>query len=1076
MEAILAKLLLPDNEVIKQATEELRVAFKQSAVIPELCGILASSSSPQIRQYAAILLRKKFSKGKIWKKFRPEDRSLLKAGCLQSLQQEKEKSVSGAITQLVAILAKHELSAGGWPELLQFLQSKVTSSVREERVLAVTTLSVLAEMAGEQMKPFLKDFLVLFRKTLEDPEEDVCFYSIVALTHFVRRTSSDVANQFQLLVPTILQKIQLLVKSNQDKATVAIDIFDELIECEVPIVVPHIKPIVELCMALAGEASLEDPLRKKAVTFLGRLTRLKKKTIVKHKLYRPMITVIFNVMAQHEVEDDDEDAEEEDDSPALAASQSLDILALNLPPEKYMAALLAQVQPAMESANPLHQRAAYQAIAVSAEGCQEYIRTKYLPHFLQMMGQGIRHAHHLVRNAALYMLGQFSEFIQPELSEHAGDILPVLLQYLDSAFAQLNPGAKDSVSLSRIFYALDSFCENLEEKLVPHLPDLMPRALASLNPSFSVRVRELGISLIGSAANAVKHEIIPYFDTVYGPLQAYLTAQHTEETQVLLTTSMSTLGVLARCVGKEKFSREFAEECVKIGMQLVQTNDDPDIRKCAYALFGSVATIVKEDMGAVMEPVVTLMLKTLQSTEGISLEVDGASDSNLPLEQLEDEEEEISLEDDTENALDDLEEVKGISVENAFVAEKECAITALKDLSVECGPAFYPYIYQSMEEVWNLLDYPDDDVKAAAIEAISFFLIAYFKSGIADGMEAFKKGVVSFVPRLCDMVIQDPEHQIVVASLDALTELLKQCKTGITDISAHPQLIAGCVTKIMKKECACQDQEEEEGGMEEDEEAEQDEMLFEYAGEVLPNLGRAMTPHTFAPYFAGLFQMLVKKTKKQCSVAERSFAVGALADCMEPLQGQLDRYLKDLLHIFLEKFRDSENDVRNNAVYGVGEVVLWGGPVVAPHYPQILSALSGLVEHEPAPRVIDQIVGAVSRFIVVAVASIPLTSLLPVMMAQLPLKEDMDEYELVFKAFNTLLNSCPEVFKPCLAKVVECCLAYLSSREKDSDREKIKPLAVTLLKQSSNTFSQDFQALLSALPAETAASLVSVLA
>ena len=30
-----------------------------------------------------------------------------------------------------------------------------------------------------------------------------------------------------------------------------------------------------------------------AVTFLGRLTRLKKKTIVKHKLYLPMINVIF---------------------------------------------------------------------------------------------------------------------------------------------------------------------------------------------------------------------------------------------------------------------------------------------------------------------------------------------------------------------------------------------------------------------------------------------------------------------------------------------------------------------------------------------------------------------------------------------------------------------------------------------------------------------------------------------------------------------------------------------------------------------------------------------------------------
>jgi len=56
-------------------------------------------------------------------------------------------------------------------------------------------------------------------------------------------------------------------------------------------------------------------------------------------------------------------------------------------------------------------------------------------------------------------------------------------------------------------------------------------------------------------------------------------------------------------------------------------------------------------MAAVMEACVTLMLKSLQSTEGISLEVEGTSDSNLPLEELEDEEEEISLEDSTENAL-----------------------------------------------------------------------------------------------------------------------------------------------------------------------------------------------------------------------------------------------------------------------------------------------------------------------------------------------------------------------------------------------------------------------------------------
>ena len=79
---------------------------------------------------------------------------------------------------------------------------------------------------------------------------------------------------------------------------------------------------------------------------MGRLTRLKKKTIVKHKLYIPMINVVFSIMCNQEMpaeEEDDEDADD-DDTPALAASQCLDILALNLPPEKYMTAVLAQVR------------------------------------------------------------------------------------------------------------------------------------------------------------------------------------------------------------------------------------------------------------------------------------------------------------------------------------------------------------------------------------------------------------------------------------------------------------------------------------------------------------------------------------------------------------------------------------------------------------------------------------------------------------------------------------------------------------------------------------------------------------
>jgi hypothetical protein len=57
MEEILNRLMQPDSQVIKEASDQLRQAFKDPGVIPELCRILGSSQAVQSRQYAAILLR-----------------------------------------------------------------------------------------------------------------------------------------------------------------------------------------------------------------------------------------------------------------------------------------------------------------------------------------------------------------------------------------------------------------------------------------------------------------------------------------------------------------------------------------------------------------------------------------------------------------------------------------------------------------------------------------------------------------------------------------------------------------------------------------------------------------------------------------------------------------------------------------------------------------------------------------------------------------------------------------------------------------------------------------------------------
>merc|ERR1712106_1298403 len=99
-----------------------------------------------------------------------------------------------------------------------------------------------------------------FRKTLGDSEVEVAFYTIVAMTHLVKRTGSDEVVLFQQLMPAVLLKIEQIAGVSQDKAMQAIDIFDELIESEVSIVVPHIKPMVELCLKISQDqgGNVED--------------------------------------------------------------------------------------------------------------------------------------------------------------------------------------------------------------------------------------------------------------------------------------------------------------------------------------------------------------------------------------------------------------------------------------------------------------------------------------------------------------------------------------------------------------------------------------------------------------------------------------------------------------------------------------------------------------------------------------------------------------------------------------------------------------------------------------------------
>lgn len=55
------------------------------------------------------------------------------------------------------------------------------------------------------------------------------------------------------------------------------ELFDELVECDVGIVVPHLVSLIQFCLDVGSNASIGDNVRVKALSFVSWLVTLKKK-------------------------------------------------------------------------------------------------------------------------------------------------------------------------------------------------------------------------------------------------------------------------------------------------------------------------------------------------------------------------------------------------------------------------------------------------------------------------------------------------------------------------------------------------------------------------------------------------------------------------------------------------------------------------------------------------------------------------------------------------------------------------------------------------------------------------------
>lgn len=591
-----------------------------------LCEIVVSSQESQIRQYSAVLLRKRLSKLRNWHLVPAEQQLIIKNGMLQAYVNEQEKPVRNAIAQFVGVLCRHDFEKNDqWTQdVLQFIFGNCSSADANQSEKGSSIFAILTDEAPDQFVKHIDSICEMFTAALVATEAGgnmvtpVIFNILQGMGNLVPfilgHNGAEIT--YQKSLPYVVKALQGFAVQDADRFVQAFDILENMADYTPKLLNGHLKLLIDFCLELAHNTQVDDAARVRVVAYTGWLVRLKKKAIIKQKMIEPIAQLVFHLMATSAGEDDDEEyfVDEEETSPRTTATQTMDLLALHIPPEKLLPPLLALIEPALKGTDPLAKKAAYLTMAVIAEGCGEAICAKYLKLMLDTIKVGIVDNNPVVRNAALFALGQFSEYLQPDITEYANEVLPILFEFLHQLCATIRGGADEPKHIDRMFYALETYCENLGDAIVPHLPLLMERLFEALSPANSVHLRQLGLSAVGSTASAAKHHMLPYFEQIIKGLKTYLVLTEDEDIVTLRPQAIDTLATIARTIGKFNFL-PLTNDTMSFALNMLAAADEPELRSSLYNLLAALAEVLNDEIAPVLPKIVERMLDAVKSCE-----------------------------------------------------------------------------------------------------------------------------------------------------------------------------------------------------------------------------------------------------------------------------------------------------------------------------------------------------------------------------------------------------------------------------------------------------------------------------
>jgi hypothetical protein len=224
------------------------------------------------------------------------------------------------------------------------------------------------------------------------------------------------------------------------------------------------------------------------------------------------------------------------------------------------------------------------------------------------------------------------------------------------------------------------------------------------------------------------------------------------------------------------------------------------------------------------------------------------------------------------------------------------------------------------------------------------------------------------------------------------------------------------VTELINRKHPCQqdfgDEDEAQDVLEET--SEFDWIVIDRALDVVSGLAAALG-ESFSELWK-IFEKTVMRFAGSSENIERATAVGVLAECITGMKGAVTPFTSTFLRLLIHRLSDEDPQTKSNAAYAIGRLVEASNAdaEILKELPTILGKMEPCLQQEVS-RLPDNATGCLSRMILKYRDNVPLTEVLPAIVRILPLKNDYEENEPLYRMICQLCMYCRVVILPIFA-------------------------------------------------------------